>query len=197
LAIAEATAKAAGAKANQDAAQAHLTELMDGLRLIFHNSPDYLAAKANVDAAQSSYDDARQKAVSALHASDAYLSAVAARDPSTAAVDDARASGDGSAIADAAKGAMKARSAVSKMDQDALAQDQPFRDAKTELVASAAAVKALDTKLDVSLKVNADVQAASALSPFQMWVKRQRFTLNPLRDDALVKPITIRPSLDS
>jgi hypothetical protein len=158
--VAMAQAQAAAAKAGQDAAQAQLDTIVGGLTTAYSLSPDYLRAKADVDAAQAAYDAARVKALTAIHGTDAYVKAANDRDAAVAAVDDARSSGDIGAITDAAKAAMKARSAVSKMESDALCADADFQGAKGVLVKASAAAKALDAQFGLSLKQNPQVQKA-------------------------------------
>jgi hypothetical protein len=154
-------AQAEIAKGNEQAALDHLTTLSANLKAVFQASSDYTLAKDNLAEAQSAYDDARNRVLSNLVNDSKYESAVADRDAAKAAVVAARNDGmTGQDMADVATASMKAGTVVSKLEADALIKDKAFQEAKSMLVAATKAVKDLDSKFQLSLTTNPEIQSA-------------------------------------
>jgi hypothetical protein len=141
-------------------ARAKVAAIEKTLATAFEASDDFKAAQAKVVAAQAAYDAVIKQVMADLANTPDYQAAVDSRKAAADAVDAGRDSSTDDQIAALAQAAMKARTAVSKMEQAALAASAPAKAAKADLTAAIAAVKNMRTAFTASLKDNADWAAA-------------------------------------
>jgi chromosome segregation ATPase len=143
-------------------ARANLNAVEARLKAAFESSPELTAAQANVDQARDALDTEKNRVVAGLADDPDYQAAVQQRKTAQAAIDQAHESTDVSQdqIADLAEQSMQAKTAVNKMESQAMADDSAATAAKSKLASATSDLATLREKFADSMKTNPDWIAA-------------------------------------
>ena|ERR1700722_9445352 len=161
--VANAKANADAAQGRVDAAQGRLDLIVNSLRAAFEASAEYTAAKAELDSSSTDYDSDRNRVLDALHGTQEYQDACSVRDQAVAAVAQARKDGDAPEdIISAANDSMKARHAVTEMENKALLNDPTYQANKKRFVAANTALRKLEERYKIILATSPQYQRAKS-----------------------------------
>jgi len=137
-----------------NAANLSYTNAVTDFTTTFMKTPDYAAAQKGVDDATKELDAARAAVIAKLKANDtAYKAAVQKEADAKKKLDQIRANGGNrDAISAQAQAILDAGDAVTKIENDALAKDIPYQDAKKKLAAANDKLKAQKDALADAIK---------------------------------------------
>jgi hypothetical protein len=160
--VAGAEGNAAAARGQLEAATHELETIGETLKLQYQSTPGYVKAKADVDTAADALDAARTKVMDTLTSSDEYQAAVKAKEDAVQALRDATSDTSDEERASLAQDAMDARTAVSKLEISALANDPDYQAAKKAAKLASDTLRALDQGLRTFLLSDPGYQHAQA-----------------------------------
>jgi hypothetical protein len=147
------------------AAQALVQKARDKVKAQLLTKPEWAGVKADLTKAEADEKSSERAAIAAVRAKPEYMALVKQRDESQKVRDAARAGAvpgsDVPKVSDAELGEaeqnyMKAGVSMKTMEKQALADDQPYNDAKARMEAANAKLAQLDAEVDEALKNDPD-----------------------------------------